>query len=744
AWDGGDLEEAFAQAVALPTPPRFFTIVGDVTQENKDAEFSRVDDALAGVHVPWVPVPGNHDWYDGGRTWRSRWGPDNYSFDAGNLHVVIWDTNLPEPDQIAFFANDLAFVDPTQVIVALGHASPTNAVADELSALGVDYMFTGHWHANRRVERMNMVEWGTQTLIMGTIDQSPSGYRVVTFVDGVPTVEHRARVTAPHLAISSPHAGSCAAADLPLLVSAAFDASLPTVRARVDCGPEIALEPIRSAGGSWSFGTQLSALAAGTHSIDVVATSARGRLEKRVEFTVCTAPPITRTVGDWPQLGGSAQHTGAAARAIAPPLAQQWAVSVGGNIVLGTPVVKAGIVVVGVWDLGAGDRGGLVALDLATGEEKWRAITPYAVRAAPAIGTLVDVEGAGRDVVVAALENGELRAFSLADGVPRWTYDLSDGVESLASALWASPAIEGDTVYASVQGRLAAVALDDGQPRWTRELTPEYAWLGSLAAVAVGNGTAVSNVSRRDGMTAWSAASGDMRWRLKTDKTIAINATPVIDGDALYFINSTGLVTRTSLSSSSERWSKQVTPDSNDWSYSITAAPALANGRLFVPTQYQDLVALDAMTGQELWRHAAAPGPLNFAHYRSAETGFPASPVVTGDLVWIPHPDGTLVAVDAATGEVRWQTALGAPLVSAPAPAGDYLVVATFDGVVRAFARAPTATPGDAPACAELAEPEVEVAAVAGGCCDTGSPSTLVLAGVCALVLFARRRRVTS
>ena len=43
----------------------------------------------------------------------------------------------------------------------------------------MSYLFTGHWHANRMlVHRKGIVEWNTQTLVMGSIDHSPAGYRV--------------------------------------------------------------------------------------------------------------------------------------------------------------------------------------------------------------------------------------------------------------------------------------------------------------------------------------------------------------------------------------------------------------------------------------------------------------------------------------------------------------------------------------------------------------------------------------
>ncbi len=746
AWDGGDLDDAFAQALGLATPPRFFTIVGDVTQSNAASEFDRVEDTLRGFSIPWVAVPGNHDWYDGGVAWRRRWGPDNYSFDTGDLHVVVWDTNLSEDDQIAFFEADLADVDrrpdgAERIVIALGHASPSDAVADRLADLGVDYMFTGHWHANRRVERRGLVEWGTQTLVMGTIDQSPSGYRIVTFDDGVPTVEHRARLAEPELAITSPLANSCASpGGFQLLVSAALDASLPQVTARIDCGPELPLAPAATAGGSgWSFTAQLDSLAVGSHTIDVVARSPSGRrIEKQLAVEVCTPLASSPVAADWPQLGGNAQHTGATPRQIPPPLVQQWAVALGGNVLLGSPVISGDTVVVSLWDLGEGDRGGIVALDLATGTEKWRYTTRFPVHASPAIGG---------DTVVVALENGELHALSLATGELRWHRDIADGIDSLAASLWASPTIDGGAVYAAVQGRMSALALATGEPLWTRDRVPDYPWLGTLAAVSVADGLAVANYARNEGMTAWNTDGNGKHWELRGGHAVAINSTPVIDGGRMFYIDSDGQLTAATLSSSTALWSRPLIPDADVWSYAVTATPAIAAGRLFVPTQYADLIAIDADTGDELWRHRTDGGPLNFAHYRARQPGFTASPVVTGNLVWVPHPDGQLFALDAATGREVWSTSLGAPIVSAPAPAGDYLIVATYDGTVHALIPGDPVTPGPVMECQTGADRTPEYVVASGsGCCESGegSPSQpVVIAFGIALALVRRRQKPT-
>lgn len=728
-WDGGDLGDAIDQAVALPYPARFFAIVGDVTQGNRVEEFERVETALQGMTTPWVSVPGNHDWYDGGATWRSRWGPDNYSFDVGTLHVVVWDTNLPDADQVAFVANDLAMVPPTKTVVALGHASPRDPVADQMAALGVDYMFTGHWHANRRVERAGLVEWGTQTFMMGSIDQSPAGYRIVTFQEGVPLVEHRARLVEPHLAVTSPNVGSCAQSQGEILVAAALDAASPVVTARVDCGARLELTPR----GGWTYGARLPALSGGTHSLTLEADSASGRhVERLVAFQVCAADPTTPVGGTWPQLGGGPSHAGSRPEPLVPPMQQRWASAIGGNVVLGSPVVADGTVVVSVTDFGGGDRGGLVALDLATGAERWRYVTPYPVRNAPAIDA---------GTVVASLGNGEVHAVSLADGTRRWVHDAADGLPTYESSLWAAPTIADGAVFVAVQGRMSAIDLVTGQQRWAQELTPVYPWLGTLAAVTVADGVAVANYSRDDGMTAWSVTTGAKVWEIKTGKSLAVNGTPVAVNGDLYFANSFGTVTAVDVANSTQLWSNGFTPGGFEWGYSITAAAAIADGRLFVPTQWKDLVAIDAASGAELWRATTPRGPLNFAHYRSAEPGFPASPVVTGDVVWVPRPDGSLAALGAADGRELWTTNLGAPIVSAPAPAGDYLIVATFDGTVHALVPGAAAPPGDVEACEDIPEPPPGGDA---GCCGTSAgrdPHGVALLSALVLVLGSVRRR---
>ena len=99
-------------------------------------------------------------------------------------------------------------------------------------------------------------------------------------------------------------------------------------------------------------------------------------------------------------------------------------------------------------------------------------------------------------------------------------------------------------------------------------------------------------------------------------------------------------------------------PLATAWARSIGAhihggSPVLADGRLFlVGADFSDgttsvVVALDAVTGDELWR--ASPG----ADVRNA-------PAIAGEVLVVPASSGVLIGYHVATGEELWRHDLGA------------------------------------------------------------------------------------
>lgn len=714
---GADLARAASSATALDPAPAFFTILGDITQGNREGEFQLVDGALAGIGVPFIPVPGNHDWYDEGQAWFAHYGPDNYSFDVDGVHFVVWNMAMNEHDIRNYLGAELARVDRKMPIVALTHAPPSEAVTATLRELGVDYILTGHAHSNRVVDHDGLIELNTEPLLMGGLDFTPGGYRVLT-MDG-PTLRstHRTTVDEPFVQVLPPACGS-----QQLVVAAEIEAGANNVTARVDCATPIAMRPV----GGWSWSVTLPPLSKGPHGVEVVVTTPSGqRVTRQATFETCVASPVPVMGEDWPQVGGSPGHAGIRAHEVRPPLATRWTATVGGHVLTAPPVIAAGRLFVAATDLGDGNTGGIISIDLATGAVRWRVATPRPIR-----GGLAVVDG----VVVAPQIDGTVLGLDATSGAIRWRHELSLGLAAQAGAAFAPPTTDGGDVLVGHQRALAALAATTGSPLWTADPVPDGEDSQSAAAIAIGDNLAIGTFNRAlGGLIAWDRETGKRLWSYTGPETVAINASPVIDNDGVFVVSGADEVTAFD-HAGTPRWTVKLDDAGFDWGNATVGTPALARNILVVPTLYRDIVALDATTGVEIWRHAATPGPLRTTHYRSGrEAGFAASPVVTGDIVWTVDTSGALTALELMSGRTLWQTQLGVPVLAGLAVSGDWLIVASYDGTVRALApRTHIAPPLVAPTCTEPVD---------GGCCDAHGGTNWLVVVVAAALMRRRRRR---
>lgn len=79
--------------------------------------------------------------------------------------------------------------------------------------------------------------------------------------------------------------------------------------------------------------------------------------------------------------------------------------------------------------------------------------------------------------------------------------------------------------------------------------------------------------------------------------------------------------------------------------------PIVNNGVMFVSTPYAQVIALDAATGDELWRYKRKL-PEGFSALHNTNRGV----ALYGDRVYLAGLDAVLVALDARTGKVVWET----------------------------------------------------------------------------------------
>ncbi len=127
----------------------------------------------------------------------------------------------------------------------------------------------------------------------------------------------------------------------------------------------------------------------------------------------------------------------------------------GGASVLGDAVVVSGSTVGYYYAQLKGAKGDLQAFDLATGKPRWRKEVPGGV-----VGCVALADG----LAVCTATDGKVRAYNLTDGDRRWVYDAKTPV-------FAPPAAAGGVVYVGdLRGVVHAVGLKDGAPKWTLDL----------------------------------------------------------------------------------------------------------------------------------------------------------------------------------------------------------------------------------------------------------------------------------
>lgn len=100
-----------------------------------------------------------------------------------------------------------------------------------------------------------------------------------------------------------------------------------------------------------------------------------------------------------------------------------------------------------------------------------------------------------------------------------------------------------------------------------------------------------------------------------------------------------------------------------------SAAPAVAGGRIILPTEDARLLALDARDGAPAWERAL-PLPAD------------AAPAVTSGAVLVASRSGDLLALDPQTGAERWTFRADGPLLAAPVVHDGAVYAATWDGVL--------------------------------------------------------------
>jgi outer membrane protein assembly factor BamB len=295
-----------------------------------------------------------------------------------------------------------------------------------------------------------------------------------------------------------------------------------------------------------------------------------------------------------------------------------------------SPVVANGTVYIG------GSSRAMYAIDAATGKEKWRFATDGPVNSSPAYGD---------GLVYVASIDGNVYAVDAATSKKKWSF-----------------ATEGER-------RFTAPGIHGAIPKTEMMADPFDVFLSSPVIAGgllyIGSGDHY--------VYALDAATGILRSKFKTGDVV--HASPAVANGMVYIGSWDRNMYALDAATGAERWRYQTGNDTTIYNQiGIASSAAVANGVVYFGCRDGHFYAVDAATGALRWSHDNHMGWVI------------ASPAVTNGVVYFPTSDGTrFKALDAKTGEVRFNVSNKVVSFSSPAIAGTTIYFGTSDGWLHAI-----------------------------------------------------------
>ncbi len=309
------------------------------------------------------------------------------------------------------------------------------------------------------------------------------------------------------------------------------------------------------------------------------------------------------------------------------------------------------------WVYAASYDGEVIKLNRADGEEAWEIDTEH---------NITGGVGAGYGVVVYGTDDGEAVALKEDDGSVLWK-------EQLDGQVLATPTVGATRVIVqSMDGRVYGLNRETGKKEWVYDTPiPNLTLRGSSSPFIVGNTTLAGFANGKlvalktdNGAVKWEYPVSEPQGRSELERLVDLDGRFWVKRNVVYAATYQGKLAAINIPNGRLLWQKPL---------STFAGVSEKLDRVYVVDQESNIIALDAISGAEIWRQellkgrrlsAITPvgtyavagdfeGYLHWLHYRDGaiqarvrvdRDGLRAAPIVKDDIVYVQGNSGELAA----------------------------------------------------------------------------------------------------
>ena len=274
---------------------------------------------------------------------------------------------------------------------------------------------------------------------------------------------------------------------------------------------------------------------------------------------------------------------------------------------------------------------------------------------------------------------GTVSAIDAANGNEIWT-------QRLQNTATGAPTVFGGLVYVVAGDSTAwAIEADDGRVRWQSDGLGDVGNVAGAAPPAVndthvvfsfGSG-AVQGAFRQGGLRLWSADIVGARKGFAISLVDDITGYPVIDGNTVYAGNHSGRVVALNVNSGERLWTAQHGALDPVWP---------AGNSVYFVSDLNELIRLDASDGTQIWA-VDLPGyePVRRPQRRRDSAYTNHGPIMAGDRLIVASSDGVIRSFDPASGDLVGQTEIRGGATTRPVVANGTLYLVSTNGVLHAY-----------------------------------------------------------